>query len=64
MARSPSVLVVDDDSDCRVALRELLEPEGLTVVEAANGQTALDYLVSGNEREPSLIILDVALRIV
>jgi CheY-like chemotaxis protein len=54
-----SILVVDDDHDCRVELREVLEQEGLTVAEAANGQAALDYLVS--HQVPSLIILDVVM---
>jgi CheY-like chemotaxis protein len=62
MEASSSVLIVDDDEDCRVALREVLEEDGLTVAEAANGQAALDYLVS--HREPSLIILDVVMPVI
>jgi CheY-like chemotaxis protein len=54
-----SILVVDDDEDCRVAIREALEEHGLTVAEAANGQAALNYLVS--HQIPSLIILDVVM---
>jgi CheY-like chemotaxis protein len=61
---SRSILVVDDDYDCRLALRELLEEEGFMVVEAANGQAALDCLVTRHEWEPSLIILDLAMPVV
>jgi len=62
MERSAPILVVDDDADCRVALREVLEEDGFTVVEAANGQAALDYLVSHDT--PSLIILDVVMPVI
>ena len=62
MAGSSSILVVDDDEDCRAALREVLEEDGLSVIEAANGQAALDYLVSHDV--PSLIILDVVMPVI
>src|SRR5262249_1755713 len=51
------VLVVDDDSDIRGALCELLEDEGYRVVAASNGEEALVYL---NSRErPCVILLDL-----
>ena len=53
------ILVVDDDEDCRAAVREVLEEDGFTVVEAADGRVALDYLVSHDA--PSLIILDAVM---
>ena len=62
MEASSPILIVDDDDDCRDALREVLEEDGFTVVEAANGQAALDYLVS--HHEPSLIILDVIMPVI
>ena len=39
-----TVLVVDDDTDIRVALRALLEDEGYAVLEADDGAAALDIL--------------------
>jgi CheY-like chemotaxis protein len=39
------VLVVDDYDDSRATLREALEEMGHDVVEAANGQDALDFLI-------------------
>jgi CheY-like chemotaxis protein len=54
------ILIVEDDSDARAALRELLEDEGFTVVEAANGRLALNYL-SGSDAQPGLILLDLVM---
>ncbi len=39
-----SILIVDDDDDIRQTLRDVLEDEGYAVVEAKNGQEALDQL--------------------
>lgn len=52
------ILIVEDDRDVRISLRILLETEGYAVVEAADGETALDLL---NESRPSLILLDLKL---
>ena len=51
------VLVVDDDPVIRHALRYLLEDEGYTVHEAANGQQALDRLRTSPRR--LVVLLDV-----
>lgn len=49
------ILLVDDDSDLREALAELLIDEGFVVTEAANGRDALELL----EKQPvDLIVLD------
>ncbi len=60
MQKSPTcyVLVVEDDPHIREAMRELLEIEGYTVVEAANGSEALAR-VRDCEGEPCLILLDL-----
>ena len=50
------VLVVDDEATNRLLLRELLEPHGYTVVEAANGE---DGLAQAREARPDVILLDV-----
>ncbi len=49
------VLVVDDDPDLRRRLRGLLEMDGWTVDEAADGREALDRLSA----RPSLVLLDL-----
>lgn len=56
-ARSPTVLVVDDDEDCREVVCMFLQLEGYTLLEASGGQQALDLLarIPG----PALILLDV-----
>jgi two-component system, NarL family, sensor histidine kinase EvgS len=50
------VLVVDDDSAVRRAVVRFLRTEGLTVVEAANGEEALARLHEGGV---SVIVLDL-----
>jgi signal transduction histidine kinase/CheY-like chemotaxis protein len=56
---SPSagpLLVVEDDEDTREMLRRLLQKQGWTVLEAANGREALD-IVAGST--PALVLLDL-----
>jgi CheY-like chemotaxis protein len=53
------VLVVDDYDDARQSLREALESAGHAVLEAANGQQALNLMVSRPDRQVSLIVLDL-----
>lgn len=55
--KAPVLLVVDDDADAREIMKITLEAEGFVVVEAANGQAALDQLNAG--LRPRLIILDL-----
>ena len=50
------VLVVDDDPDIRATVAEMLEIEGYSVEEAANGA---DALVAVERRRPDLILLDM-----
>jgi len=52
------VLVVEDDFAVRETLQELLEEEGFLVVQACNGQEALDRL-RGVASAPRLILLDL-----
>ncbi|HEY6960775.1 MAG TPA: response regulator transcription factor [Gaiellaceae bacterium] len=58
MNTRPRVLVVDDDEDIRLLVRELLERAGYTVSEAASGREALRQLF---EQAPALVILDVTM---
>lgn len=50
------VLVVDDDEAARSALRAVLEAEGFSVAEAANGRQAL---IEVARRPPAVILLDL-----
>jgi signal transduction histidine kinase/CheY-like chemotaxis protein len=50
------MLVVDDNAINRSVARLLLAPSGIIVVEAANGQQALDHLA---EQQFDLVLLDV-----
>jgi CheY-like chemotaxis protein len=53
-----AILIVDDDSDVRSALSELLEEEGFSVEAAPNGQEALARLRTG-KLHPAVILLDL-----
>jgi CheY-like chemotaxis protein len=55
---APLVLVAEDHEDTRFLLRTLLMIRGLAVVEAANGEEAVE--VAGRER-PDLILMDGSL---
>ncbi|WP_374109733.1 MULTISPECIES: response regulator transcription factor [Mycobacterium] len=55
---SPTVLVVDDEKKLRTLVREYLEREGYAVLEAADGQTALDLARTAG---PDLVLLDLGL---
>lgn len=52
------VLVVDDDADSRLMLRTYLEMWGGRVVEATDGQGALDAV---EKHAPDIIVLDLTL---
>ncbi|WP_375755108.1 response regulator [Corallococcus exercitus] len=60
MRREPSrstILIVDDEPDLREVVAELLEMEDYTVLQAANGQAALEVLAS--QPQPCLVLLDL-----
>jgi len=50
------ILVVDDNEDCRLALKSFLEASGYMVSEAADGQEAVER---ARETNPDLILLDI-----
>ena len=50
-----SVMIVDDDEQIRELAKRILEPEGVNLIEAKNGQEALNQL----DKSPDLIILDL-----
>ena len=53
----PRILVVEDDAECRCAVKDVLEDSSFVVTEARNGQAALDYMARG--LHPALVILDL-----
>jgi CheY-like chemotaxis protein len=57
-----SVMVVDDDPSVRESMSRLLEAKGYAVLQADNGQTALD-LLKKEPHFPCLVILDLAMPI-
>jgi CheY-like chemotaxis protein len=51
-----SVLLIDDDSDFRTAVRSLLESQGYNVLEAASGREGLEMVA---RHKPDAILLDI-----
>lgn len=56
-----SILVIEDDHDTRVSLRQSLESEGYFVFSAANGKQGWEILQ--RIKPPCLILLDVVMPI-
>jgi DNA-binding response OmpR family regulator len=54
-----TVLVIEDDEDCRFVYGEFLRHAGFEAVEAADGRQAEEYLAAHSA--PNLIILDLTL---
>jgi two-component system, cell cycle response regulator DivK len=52
------VLVAEDNAVNRELLRELLETRGYSVIEACNGQEALDMV---EQSQPDLVLLDIGM---
>lgn len=61
--RADTVLLVDDYSDARETMRDLLEEHGYATIEANNGQQALDLLISQSAERVGLIVLDLEMPI-
>lgn len=55
------VMIVEDDKDIREGFVTILEQEGYKVLEAENGQAALDILHDRREKIPGCIILDLVM---
>lgn len=58
MEKKNLILVVDDEEEIRLLLKEFLEKNGFAVVEAADGQQALKL---AEENVPDLVITDLLL---
>lgn len=53
---SAKVLIIDDDSDFRAAVKSLLETHRYTVLEAASGHEGLQMVL---EQKPDVILCDI-----
>src|SRR3954468_11598328 len=51
-----SILIADDDTSCRQALRDIMEPEGFRTMLASSGEEALDIAQRGPVH---LVLLDM-----
>lgn len=58
---NPTILVVDSDEDSRYLISSLLELKGFQVLEARDGQEAIDMSVS---RMPDLLLIQLKLPVV
>jgi len=56
LARDYSILIADDDTNCRQALRDIMEPEGFRTLLASSGEEALDIV---REVDVHLVLLDM-----
>ena len=54
---NPKILVVDDESRMRKLVRDFLEKKGFVVMEAGDGEEAMDIFYE--EKDIALILLDV-----
>lgn len=57
----PTVLIAEDSLDTRIMLRRAFELKGYSVIEAADGNEALEAL---NEYSPNLILIDLNMPVV
>jgi len=55
-ARNYSILITDDDSNSRDALREIIQPEGFQTLLASSGEEAIDIV---REAPVHLVLLDM-----
>jgi CheY-like chemotaxis protein len=60
-SRKAIVLLVEDDTDTRESIRNVLVDEGYKVVGVTNGQEAIDYLYK--RERPDIIFLDLMMPI-
>jgi len=58
MEAKNTILIVDDEEEIRLLLREFLEKNGFAVLAAADGQQALQL---ASEHRPDLVITDLLL---
>ncbi len=54
-----TILVVEDEDGLRCVIRRLLQDEGYTVLEAADGARALQLLAHGADQQVGLVLTDL-----
>ncbi len=54
-----TVLIVEDEPELREMLASTLKLEGYGVLEASNGQEAIDYLRMADSAQPNMILMDL-----
>lgn len=59
-----TVLLVEDDPEVRDVLEDELEENGYTVIPAANGKQALDFLTLNRPGKADVVILDLMMPMV
>ncbi|MDO8717189.1 MAG: response regulator [Dehalococcoidales bacterium] len=59
--KAPVIMVVDDDGAILNLLIRVLEPEGYSVIPAADGQSALALM---EKCQPDLLILDITMPVI
>lgn len=59
-----TVLLVEDDPEVRDVLEDELEENGYTVIPAANGKQALDFLTLNRPEKADVVILDLMMPMV
>jgi CheY-like chemotaxis protein len=57
----PTVLIAEDSRDTRIMLKRAFELKGYSVIEAEDGNEALEAI---NEQRPSLIVIDLNMPVV
>ncbi len=55
-SRHYSIIIADDDDQCRESLREIMEPEGFETLLARSGEEALDLI---QHRNAHLLLCDM-----
>ena len=60
-AKQPKILLVEDTEDNRFMMRRLLEMDGYAVVEARNGQEAVQL---AEQEKPQLVLMDLSLPVI
>lgn len=59
--RAPLVLLVEDDADCRDTIGDTLRDMGYDVLEATDGEHAMQLLLADDTPQVSLILIDLVL---
>lgn len=59
--KSPTILVVDDDTESRSAMVKILDNAGYKTLQSDNGQEALDRITKGDEGNIDVLVTDMRL---